>query len=66
MSKMGVPSNISICLTVKIFLLIPTTLTIDKPIGFGLTGEHMLKTPISLSPWGGILRKKFFVNFDDL
>jgi hypothetical protein len=63
MSIMGVPFNISKCLTNKILRFISSTSTIDRPIGFGLTGEQILKTPISLSPCGGILLKKLSVNF---
>src|SRR5829696_8774977 len=48
MSSMGVPSSISSLLTSILASLIPSTSTIDIPIGLGLIGEQRPNTPIPL------------------
>ena len=40
--------------TFKMFFFIPSTSNTDIPMGFGLTGEQMLKTPSGFLRWGGV------------
>ena len=46
---MGVPSNISILLTFIILSFTSRTSNTESPIGLGLIGEHVLKTPVGFS-----------------
>lgn len=54
MSRIGVPSNMSMqrtCSTLSFFF---STSRTDNPIGFGRLGEQMLNTPKALSRFGGV------------
>jgi len=53
MSKIGVPSIMSACFTIKILPDMLSTKSTDNPMGLGRTGEQILKTPMGLDLYGG-------------
>jgi len=66
-SKRGVPSTISISLMNKKLSLILTSRTTDIPIGFGLSGLLVAKTPRFHFPVSGlVIVVLFWINEDSI
>ncbi len=53
MSKTGVPSNMSRPLTFNTFFSLFKRVSTERPMGFGLTGEQVLNTPVKSFQVGG-------------